>query len=357
MSEEFYKKDDKTALEAQRIAQEIAFGPVTFQVARLMRDFGILDALVEAKELGLSLADICEKLGKTKYVIQVLLESGLSSGLVYLKGQKFSITKTGLFILNDEMTRINMNFIHDVCYKGLFHLEEALKEETPAGLKELGEWPTVYEGLSELEPQVQKSWFAYDHFYSDCSFKQALEIVFSNKPKTLLDVGGNTGRWAVQCVTHDNDVEVTIMDLPQQIDLMKEAIKELDGKDRIKGHGANLLDRNVPFPGSFDAIWMSQFLDCFSEEEVKSILSRASASMNENSTLYIMETYWDRQKFETASYVLNQTSVYFTAIANGNSKFYHSKDMENCGIEAGLKVTKIHDYLGLGHTIMELKRC
>ena len=39
----FFKKDKKSALEAKGLAQFIAFGPVVFQVAKVMRDKGILD--------------------------------------------------------------------------------------------------------------------------------------------------------------------------------------------------------------------------------------------------------------------------------------------------------------------------
>ena len=78
--------------------------------------------------------------------------------------------------------------------------------------------------------------------------------------------------------------------------------------------------------------------------------------MNENSRLYIMETFWDRQKYETAAYCLTLTSIYFTALANGNSKMYHSDDMERCVNNAGLEVEKIVDGLGLGHSIMICKK-
>ena len=60
-------------------------------------------------------------------------------------------------------------------------------------MKTLGDWPTIYEGLSKLEKQVQDSWFSFDHFYSDHSFDKALKIVFAKNPKHLMDVGGNTG--------------------------------------------------------------------------------------------------------------------------------------------------------------------
>lgn len=353
---EIYGKERFTALEAQRLAQEIAFGPIVFQISRLMVKFGIFQLLSDNRQ-GLTLEEIREKctVKLSKYAVQILLESSLTIGTVLLKDEKFFLAKAGWFLINDKMARVNMEFNHDVNYLGMFSLEESLLNGKPEGLKVFGSWPTIYEGLSSLPAQVQKSWFGFDHFYSDNSFEQALEIVFSKKPKTLLDVGGNTGRWATQCVHHDSNVVVTIMDLPQQIGLMRNAVKGMEGEDRILGHGANLLDKNVPFPTGFDAIWMSQFLDCFSEEEVTSILTRAAKSMDGNATLYIMETFWDRQRFETASYCLAQTSVYFTALANGNSKMYYSEDMIRCINDAGLKVDQIYDNLGLGHSIVACK--
>lgn len=351
---EIYAKDRFSAVQAQRLAQEIAFGPVVFQVSRLMIKFGIFGMLREAQN-GLTMDEIVEKIGFSRYAVQVLLESSLTIGTILLKDDRFFLGKAGWFLLNDEMARVNMDFNHDVNYLGLFHLEEALLTGKPEGLKVFGNWPTVYEGLSSLPEKVQESWFGFDHFYSDNSFKQALEIVFAGSVRTLLDVGGNTGRWATQCVAWSPEVEVTIMDLPQQLEMMREQTKELEGADRIHGHAANLLDEETRFPESFDAIWMSQFLDCFSEEQVLSILTRAAGSMNVDSRLFIMETFWDRQRFETASYCLAQISLYFTAMANGNSKMYYSGDMARLVEKAGLTIERMHDGLGLGHSIMQCK--
>jgi hypothetical protein len=351
---EIYSKD-RPALQAQRLAQEIAFGPVVFQVSRLMVKFGILKMLDDCKD-GMSLEEIAGKAGLSKYGAQVLLESSLTIGTVLLKDGKFLLAKAGWFLMNDDMARVNMDFNQDVNYLGLFHLEEAILEGKPEGLKVFGDWPTIYEGLSELPPQVRKSWFGFDHYYSDCSFRQALDIIFSNHPGKLLDVGGNTGRFAIRCVEYDKDVEVTIMDLPGQLGMMKEQTAGKAGADRIKGLGCNLLNPSVPFPVGFDVIWMSQFLDCFSEKEVVSILSRSAKAMDKKAELYIMETFWDRQRFETASFCLAQISLYFTAMANGNSKMYHSEDMIRCVGEAGLEVKEIYDGLGMGHSILKCVR-
>lgn len=67
-----------------------------------------------------------------------------------------------------------------------------------------------------------------------------------------------------------------------------------------------------------------------SEEEATSILSRVAQSASKDSKVYIMETLWDRQPYETGSYCLTQISLYFTAMANGNSKMFHSDDLIRC---------------------------
>jgi len=47
---------------------------------------------------------------------------------------------------------------------------------------------------------------------------------------------------------------------------------------------------------------------------------------------------------------------YFAAMANGNSKIYHSDDMIKFAQRAGLKISQIHDGLGVGHTLLCCER-
>lgn len=355
-----YTKEQLSARDAQRQAEFIAWGPVVFQASRLMVKFGIFDLLRDSDE-GLTRQEIVKKTGLSDYAVKCLTEAALCIGtiLVNTETDRFTISKVGWFLLNDPATRINIDFNHDVNYEGWFRLEESLLNGKPEGLKHFGDWPTIYEGLSSLPDQVKKSWFGFDHFYSDSSFPQALEIIFrEHHVKSLYDVGGNTGKWALQCVGFDPDVEVTVLDLPQQIQMMQENVEGKPGAERIKGTGINLLDETSKFPvreGGLDAIWMSQFLDCFSMEQIIGILKRAKEIMTEQTRIYIMETLWDRQRFEPAAFCLTMTSLYFTAMANGNSKMYNTEDMEYCVREAGLEIEQIHDHLGQGHSIIVCK--
>ena len=357
-----YTKEQLSAVEAQRRAEFIAWGPAVFQSQRLMIKLGLLDMLRDCGEEGLTRTEIAERTGLSDYAAKCLLEASLCIGSVLVDADtdRYTLSKTGWFLLNDPATRVNIDFNHDVNYEGWFHLEEALLEGRPAGLRHFGPWPTVYEGLSQLPEQVQKSWFGFDHFYSDSSFPEALEIVFGKYGvKSLYDVGGNTGKWALRCVEHDKEVEVTVLDLPQQIEMMREHTKGKPGAERIKGYGINLLDAAAAFPkreGGLDAIWMSQFLDCFSMDEITSILSRAREAMTADTRLFIMETLWDRQRFDTAAFCLTMTSLYFTAIANGNSKMYNMEDMLQCVNDAGLRLENVYDGLGQGHSILVTRK-
>jgi len=353
---EFYSKDTKTALEAKGLAQFIAFGPVVFQVAKTVRDTGILLAIEDSASKGITIEDIVEKVNLPHYGVRVLLESSLGIGLIIVKDGKYSLTKTGYFILHDPLTRVNMDFIQDVNYKGLFHLEESIRNEKPEGLKELGNWPTIYEGLSQLPASIQKSWFAFDHFFSDTAFPKVLGHVYKGGIRKILDIGGNTGKWAIASARYRDDIHITIVDLPGQANMAKKRIEELGLTDRVSFYPVNILDESQKLPTGADAIWMSQFLDCFSEAEIVSILKRCAEAIDDNGYVLILEAFWDTQRFETAAFCLQQTSIYFTALANGNSQMYDSRVFIKCIHDAGFKIVEQVDNIGLSHTLLKCKK-
>lgn len=74
--------------------------------------------------------------------------------------------------------------------------------------------------------------------------------------------------------------------------------------------------------------------------------------MHTDSRLYILELFWDRQQYDAVAFSINCTSLYFTCMANGNSRMYHSKDLLKLIHQAGLVVVEDHDHIGAGHTLL-----
>lgn len=348
--------DDKSVLQAKFDAQKIAFAPIVFQASKALCDLGILKLIRKAGKNGLTIKEISDELNLSHYGLGVLLEVGLSSELVRQEEDRFILLKTGYFLLEDSLTRVNMNFVHDVCYQGMFSLQEAIKTGKPSGLKVFDSWDTIYDGLSSLPENVQKSWFEFDHFYSDQIFPELLPLIFSKKPKKILDVGGNTGKWTMKCLEYDSEVQMTIVDLPGQLNKAIENINKSGFQDRFTPYEANVLNPETRLPRGSDVVWMSQFLDCFSKEQIVSILKKAKEAMTDETALYILETYWDRQEYEAAAFSLHNISLYFTVLANGCSKMYHSDDMKECIDKAGLNLIEQKDSIGVSHTLMECRK-
>lgn len=347
------QKKELRAIDALEAAQKIAFAPFIFQTTISLRKLGVLDYIFENRDKACtSISEISKALSISNYGIGVLLEIALSSDIVLKDpNDNYHLTKTGYFLNFNKTVDVNLNFTNDVCYEGLFYLNDAIKHEKPKGLKVFGEWDTIYDGLSQLSPEVQKSWFEFDHHYSDGIFEEALKRVFKNNPKTIYDIGGNTGKFASQCFNHNASVNIKIFDLPGQLNKALANIKDQGFGNRISGQEINWLKPNPQISEGADLIWMSQFLDCFSEDEILTILKACAASMDENTEMIIIETFTDRQKFDNARFSLEATSLYFTALANGNSKMYPASVFKTLIDKAGLSLNEDHQ-LGDYHTML-----
>ncbi len=237
-------------LEARAKAQQIAFGPMVFQAVRVLWKTGILAAIEAAGDEGRSVAELSIETGISEYGASVLCDMAMSAEVIQEKGDRFCITKLGSILLHDRLTQVNVNFVHDVCYQGMFALDRAIADGRPAGLSIFSDADTIYECVTDLPAAAQQSWYEFDHYYSDRAFQEAADIVFQRPVGSLLDIGGNTGRWALRALKADPDVQVTIADLPGQLERAKAAVGETSDADRCAYLEVNLLSPAASLRGA-----------------------------------------------------------------------------------------------------------
>ncbi len=357
-----------TATDARFAAQRIAFAPVVFQVVQVMRRTGLLRTLVAARDW-MRQEDVERSNPLSSYAITVLLETAMSAGIVERDQEgtdpgpasvRWRATEVGRFIERDPLVRINMDFVNDVCYRSLTHLGEALAEGRPAGLRELGPWNTFYEGMAEMPEPARTSWFNYDYFYSDSAFPEALDVLATRNLAHVADVGANTGRFAIAFMQRFPDRRITLCDLPQQLALARSNIGEHGLLDRAVFHACDLLEAECRLPEGVaapDAFWMSQFVCCFSESHIPSILRRAASAVRDGGSIFVLDTFWDDQRHDVAAHCLINTSPYFAAVANGNSRMYRLDVFRQLAEQASLQPAQIWHGLGWCHTLVELRPC
>ena len=346
--------DPDTSMELVRLeAAKLSFAPMIFQAVRMLRAVGALDLARERGLAGVTARDVVA-LGVSDYAASLLLESGLAAGLFAydeaVDRDRFVITRLGAFWNRDPMSQVNADFVHHVCYRGAFHLEQALRESVPAGLASISAAPTVYEGLSRLDPEVRAAWFGFDHFYSDGVFEACLDDLPAGI-EHLVDIGGNTGRFSRLFAERNPHARVTLVDLPPQVGLAKDQLASSPAADRIDFFPTNLLTFDGTLPQA-DVYWASQFLDCFSPDEIVRILGTVRRSMRPDSRLFVVETFWNRQRYEAARYCVIATSLYFACIANGNSRMYHSESFKDLVQKAGLAIASERHDKGVSHSLL-----
>ena len=344
------KKNISSAFNALTEAQKIAFAPFTFQVVAAMLEFGIFKSLNKQPKTKEQISKDCNI---SRYTVDTLFDAAVCAGLI--KGNPdgiFSNTKLAEAFLFDEMTRVNFNFMKDICYIGAHELTESFRTGKPLGLqKHYFNSPTIYSELTKMTPQMQKSWYEFDHHYSDDCFDEVLKIIFEKQPDTICDIGGNTGKFEKACLEYSSDCNIVMVDLPENIEETRKAFDT----PRCSFVAANILsDEKLNFGKIPDAFFMSQFLDCFSREQILFILNKVADASDNNTRIYILEPFIDNQIFEGAAYSLSHISLYFTCMANGCSKMYNEADMREIIDQSKLKINKAYYNIGkYDYTLLE----
>jgi ubiquinone/menaquinone biosynthesis C-methylase UbiE len=268
---------------------------------------------------------------------------------------RWQITRVGRVWLVDDAVQADAQFAHEVCWAGLADLPAALTEARPVGLRHLGPWATIYEGLPQLPDAAREAWFAYDHGHSDRAFGDIVDRMKARPQLTILDVGANTGRFARALLTAHAGATTTMLDHPGQLALADAALTDAGVRDRATLHGIDLLNADAPFPGTHDVVWISQCLDCFGPADIVHILRRARGALAPGGEVWVLEVCPDRQASPAAAASLRLTSLYFIALANGVSRFYRGSDYLQLAAEAGLHPTEIVDGLGSAHSLFVLR--
>ena len=338
------KAHKQELIQALTDAQKIAFAPLSFHAIGAMLDLGILKEVDTAPS---SAQDLIEKLKLSEYTAKTLLETAEVIGIVKNQEDVYSITPLGKTFLYDEMTVANFNFVKDVCYSGASLLTQSFTEAEPKGLRQIfSDAETIYPYISKLPDRMKKSWYEFDHYYSNTCFDLICEIV--SKSNKVFDIGGNTGIFEKVCLKNNPNLDITMIDLPANIDY----IKNDEELKKCKFFKADVLKDELPQMSG--AVFMSQFLDCFSKEQIRKILEKIHASGDDSIKVYILEPFIDRQKFEGAKYSLVHTSLYFTCMANGCSKMYSQKDMEKIINLSGFRINKVYEDVGThDYTLLE----
>ncbi|MBI5442726.1 MAG: SAM-dependent methyltransferase [Deltaproteobacteria bacterium] len=168
----------------------------------------------------------------------------------------------------------------------------------------IASWSRLHEAVRTGEPvpsnssipeEERRRNFLLGMFNSGSMFGPMIsKMVDLRGRKTLLDLGGGPGTYAVHFCLQNPDLRATVFDLPTTEPFARGVIERYGLSGRIAFQGGNYL--KDPVPGDYDVVWTSHNLHSEGPEGCRTILRKAVGALRPGGLLLIHEFYLEESK-------------------------------------------------------------
>jgi SAM-dependent methyltransferase len=222
---------------------------------RLLLDLLVANGVVEDREGEIELSAGFRRALEYRDLLEAKLEFAHIAALDMLDGFTHLVRSPDRFVRNSRIYRL-------FCY------EQAL-ESGPGRQEVTRRWVRITTALTRYEAGVCIE-------RHDCS-----------RYRRMLDVGGNSGQFALEMCRRNPAIRVTVLDLPLVCQIGEAHVRYAPEADRIAFvRGNALADR---LPTGFDLVTFKSMLHDWPAEEMKRLLAQAARSLEPGGTLLIFE--------------------------------------------------------------------
>ncbi|MDN5941298.1 MAG: acetylserotonin O-methyltransferase [Nitrospira sp.] len=204
-----------------------------------------------------------------------------------------------------------------------------LPESVKSGL------PLDHDELDEPDPRRRFTW-AMHHRTLETAPKIAAQIGLPGA-RTLLDLGGGPGTYAMAFLAKNPALRATVCDRPAALDVAKEIASTHKAGARLSYMPLDLLTEAIP--GAFDVIWYSNVLHIYAPQDNQALFRRALVALNPGGRLLIQDAFLhDREGlFPEEASLFAVSMLLFTE--RGNT--YKAAETKTWLTDAGFKRIKV----------------
>ena len=225
------------------------------------------------------LPDLARELKVSERGLSILCRNLATAGLLLKKGSRYRNSRLASTALNAD----------DPAYRGSYiqlivnHANDWLR---------LLESVRTGEPLNKDEPEEpdyrrQFTW-AMHHRTLETAPLIAAQLSLKGV-KTLLDLGGGPGTYAMAFLARNPGLRATVCDRPAALEVAKEIAATQKAGARLSYLPLDLLKDEIP--GPFDVIWYSNVLHIYSPEQNLDVFRRAKAALTEGGRLLIQDAF------------------------------------------------------------------
>ena len=225
------------------------------------------------------LPDLARELKVSERGLSILCRNLATAGLLLKKGRRYRNSRLASTALNAD----------DPAYRGSYlslitnHSNDWLR---------LMESVRTGEPLDKDEPEEPeyRSQFTWAMHHRTLETAPMIAAQLSLKGvKTLLDLGGGPGTYAMAFLARNPGLRATVCDRPAALEVAKEIAATQKAGARLSYLPLDLLKDEIP--GPFDVIWYSNVLHIYSPEQNLDVFRRARAALSEGGRLLIQDAF------------------------------------------------------------------
>jgi SAM-dependent methyltransferase len=225
------------------------------------------------------LPDLARELKVSERGLSILCRNLAMAGLLYKKGNRYRNSPLAATALNADDPGYRGSYLHLItnhCTDWL-RLMESIRTGEP---------------LDKDEPEApdyrrQFTW-AMHHRTLETAPMIAAQLPLK-RVRTLLDLGGGPGTYAMAFLAKNPGLRATVCDRPAALEVAREISATHEAGARLSYLPLDILEDDIP--GQFDVIWYSNVLHIYSPEENFHVFRRARAALANGGRLIIQDAF------------------------------------------------------------------
>ena len=229
----------------------------------------------------LTAGDLAAKIGVSERGLSMLLNALSAMGLLVKEGKYYTNTAEGKVLLIKKSPRYCGSLIshHAVLINYWSQLTHAVTTGQPVKTvpyKDGEERETFLMGMFNLAMS---------------SAPQIAELIDLTGRRSLLDLGGGPGTFAIHFCLANPELHAVIFDFPESGSCALRMVRQFDLEERIDFMGGNYLEDEIG--GSYDVAWLSHILHADGEKDCQEIIRKTKSVMKPGGLVLVHDFFLD----------------------------------------------------------------
>ncbi|MFQ5975988.1 MAG: methyltransferase [Candidatus Hydrothermarchaeales archaeon] len=235
------------------------------------------DLFTNLNERPMTAEELAEKLKAHPKQLGLLLDALVSIKVLEKENQKYKNTEAGESCLVKGKKGYSGDMIKHIndTYQGWGNLEKHIFKDIP-----------------RIKNWTKRFTLAMDNSGREKGSEMAERIDLEGRKK-LLDVGGGSGAYSLAFLGKNQELEATILDLPETIEVTEKLLKNIPKGKRIKTLGQ---DYEEELPEGFDVVLLSNIIHSNTSDENQRLVEKCHRALNENGVIIIHDYILNDEK-------------------------------------------------------------